>query len=273
VVDTPRTQAELLALFADNTTGNIDAQDARDLIVSGPIGTDITVNSPPGPQGEQGEEGQQGPPGIAGATGAQGATGNNGSDGATGAQGPTGVPLFLLGEQGEPGEFQPGPMGATGAQGSTGNTGAEGPVGPPVFLLGEQGEPGEYQPGPMGPQGVTGATGNTGAQGPAGPALEFIFPLDENEPFPFMPPTKNLISAVTTPAVPLSNTALVNNTGVNVTVFIKAGTLTVITLGGVATGIAAAAPASTCHVIPLAAGQTIAITYTVAPTWVWIGTL
>lgn len=40
MADTPRTRAELLALFADNTTGLIIEQSARDLIVSGPIGTD-----------------------------------------------------------------------------------------------------------------------------------------------------------------------------------------------------------------------------------------
>lgn len=32
--DTPRTQAQLLSLFADNTTGQISAQDLRDFVVS-----------------------------------------------------------------------------------------------------------------------------------------------------------------------------------------------------------------------------------------------
>lgn len=80
-----------------------------------------------------------------------------------------------------------------------------------------------------------------------------------------------LVSVVTTPAVPSSTVAVNNNRGVPVVVYIKGGTLTVITIGGVATGIAAAAAANTCHVIPLAINQSIAITYTVAPTWVWIG--
>lgn len=34
MTDTVRTQADLLALAADNTTGNISAQDLRDLIIS-----------------------------------------------------------------------------------------------------------------------------------------------------------------------------------------------------------------------------------------------
>lgn len=76
--------------------------------------------------------------------------------------------------------------------------------------------------------------------------------------------------AVTTPAVPATTVAVTNTTGHNVTVYLKGGTLTVITLAGVVTGIAAAAAANTCHVLPLSRGQTIAITYTVAPTWVWV---
>lgn len=81
----------------------------------------------------------------------------------------------------------------------------------------------------------------------------------------------NIVSAVTTPAVPASTTAVKNSTGLPVTVFVKGGTLTVISVGGVATGIAAAAAANTCHILPLAINQTIAITYSVAPTWVWVG--
>jgi len=76
---------------------------------------------------------------------------------------------------------------------------------------------------------------------------------------------------VVTPAVPASTTAIVNTTGVDVTVYIVGGTLTAITVGGTATGITAAAPANTAHVIPLTRNQTIALTYTGAPTWVWIG--
>ena len=79
-------------------------------------------------------------------------------------------------------------------------------------------------------------------------------------------------SSVTTPAVPASTVAVTNTTGVAVVAYIVGGTLTVITVGGVATGITAAAAAGAAYPILLAPGQTIAITYTGAPTWTWIGT-
>lgn len=85
------------------------------------------------------------------------------------------------------------------------------------------------------------------------------------------PPVPAVVSAVTTPAVPATTVAVANGTGVAVTVFLKGGTITVVKIGGVTTGIAAAAPANTCHILPLSPGQTIAITYSVAPTWTWIG--
>lgn len=40
MADTPRTRAALIALAADNTSGDISANDLRDIIVSGPIGSD-----------------------------------------------------------------------------------------------------------------------------------------------------------------------------------------------------------------------------------------
>jgi len=43
MVDTARTQAALLALFADNTSGDISAQDARDMIVSVLAATGLQV--------------------------------------------------------------------------------------------------------------------------------------------------------------------------------------------------------------------------------------
>lgn len=43
MADTARTQAALLLLLADNTTGNISPQNLRDLVVSGPIGTDAST--------------------------------------------------------------------------------------------------------------------------------------------------------------------------------------------------------------------------------------
>lgn len=78
-------------------------------------------------------------------------------------------------------------------------------------------------------------------------------------------------SVVTQPAVPASTVAVTNTTGVAVTVFVKGGTITAITVGGVVTGIAASAALNTAFPIPLAPMQTIAITFTAAPTWVWVG--
>lgn len=139
-----------------------------------------------------------------------------------------------------------------------------------AFLLQD---PGDYAndfvvpvPGPLGP------VGPTGSVGPVGPPV-FLTAEEGPEGQTFGPPGPNLNphSSVTTPAVPATTTAIVNTTGVPVTVYVKGGTLTVITVGGVATGITAAAAAGAAYPIPLSANQTIAITYTVAPTWVWVG--
>lgn len=78
----------------------------------------------------------------------------------------------------------------------------------------------------------------------------------------------NPVGIITPPAVPATTVATaVQNT--DMTVYIKGGTLTVINISGVATGISAAAPAGAVHTVRVLAGQTIAITYSVAPTWVW----
>lgn len=159
----------------------------------------------------------------------------------------------------------PGPQGSVGATGGQGPAGLQGPIGWP----GRDGEDADTLMIP-GPQGPIGSQGSTGAQGPA---THFLVDDRTEEP-PMVPPTidsSNPVSSVTTPAVPATTVAVKNSTGRPVTVFIKGGTLTVITLGGVATGISAAAPAGSAHSIPLAINQTIAITYTVAPTWVWVG--
>lgn len=81
----------------------------------------------------------------------------------------------------------------------------------------------------------------------------------------------NPLSTVAQPAVAASTTAVWNSTGVTCTVYVKGGTLTVITVGGVASGIAAAIGASDAYPILVAPNQQIAITYSVAPTWVWVG--
>ncbi len=77
--------------------------------------------------------------------------------------------------------------------------------------------------------------------------------------------------SVTQPAVPASTVAVTNTTGSDCTVLIAGGTLTVINVGGSATGITAAAAAGSVHSVRVPVGQTISITYTVAPTWQWFG--
>jgi hypothetical protein len=83
-------------------------------------------------------------------------------------------------------------------------------------------------------------------------------------------------STVAQPTIATATT-IFNSTGVNCTVYIKAVTggttnLTACTVGGVATGITAMlATTGTAYAIPVAANQSISITYTSAPTWVWVG--
>ncbi len=187
-----------------------------------------------------------------------------GANGATGAAGPAGPAVFLDAEPGDPGDAGP-----PGLPGATGAPGSQGPAGPAVYLAAEQGDEGERgSPGPTGPQGPA---GSTGAQGPMGPTPYLL--LEEGTQDEVMRPHQpNFNPApVVTPSVPASTVAVKNATGRNVTVYVKAGTLTVISVGGTATGITAAASANQAHCVPLAINQTIAITYTVAPTWVWIG--
>lgn len=72
------------------------------------------------------------------------------------------------------------------------------------------------------------------------------------------------------PAVPATNVAVTNNTGFHVSVYIIGGTLTTpfVTVGGIATG-QTVVPGSN---VPtrLAPGQSIALTFSAAPTWKWI---
>lgn len=186
--------------------------------------------------------------------------GGAGAPGAAGAAGPLGSP----GPEGEPGADGmpvPGPQGSIGPQGTVG---AVGNIGPPGWIFQDDVEQAWPLPGP---QGITGATG---AAGPVGASL--IPPEDDAETVPLGFNSETNPGAVTTPAVPATTVVQKNTTGRDVTVYIKAGTLTVITVDGVATGIAAAAAANTCHTVPLKRNQGIAITFTVAPTWVWVGT-
>lgn len=82
--------------------------------------------------------------------------------------------------------------------------------------------------------------------------------------------TKGLASQtpqVTTPAVAATTVQVPNTTGVNVFVYIAGGTVTVISVtnaNGTSTTLG-----TTSGTAFLPAGGSIAITYSVAPTWVW----
>lgn len=69
---------------------------------------------------------------------------------------------------------------------------------------------------------------------------------------------------VTQPSVPASTTAQTNTTGSDCTVYVTGGTVSAIAVGGVATGLTSGA-------FRVAAGQTITLTYSAAPTWAWFG--
>lgn len=68
----------------------------------------------------------------------------------------------------------------------------------------------------------------------------------------------------TAPTVPASGTALTNPFPFDAMVYISGGTVTAIEVGGTATGIISGG-------VLVPAGETITLTYSAAPTWVWIG--
>ena len=68
----------------------------------------------------------------------------------------------------------------------------------------------------------------------------------------------------TAPAIPSSGTAYTNPFPFDCAVYITGGTVTAIAIGGTATGLT-----SGQFFVP--AGETIALTYSAAPTWVWVG--
>jgi len=70
--------------------------------------------------------------------------------------------------------------------------------------------------------------------------------------------------SVTTPAVPASTVNETNTNPKPVTVYVRGGTVTNITVDGVALGF-------TSGTFRVNSGGTIAITYSVAPTWFWYG--
>lgn len=174
-------------------------------------------------------------------------------------------PLMVVGPQGPAGIGIQGPQGIPGLDGRDADE--------PMMISGPQGIQGNAgAQGVQGIQGNPGATGSQGIQGQPAPALHFLVDDSRDEPFMVPPADRDNSSAmVTTPAVPASTVAIKNSTGRPVVVYIKGGTLTVISVGGISTGISAAAPAGVAHSIPLAINQTVAITYSLAPTWVWIG--
>ncbi len=68
----------------------------------------------------------------------------------------------------------------------------------------------------------------------------------------------------TAPTIPASGTALTNPFPFDCTVYVSGGTVTAIAIGGTATGLTSGA-------VFIPAGETITLTYSAAPTWVWIG--
>ncbi|TIC78768.1 hypothetical protein [Nocardioides sp. GY 10127] len=69
--------------------------------------------------------------------------------------------------------------------------------------------------------------------------------------------------AVTTPTMPATGVAYTNTSGYDCTVTVTGGTVTVIRVGGTITNL-------TSGTVRVPAGQTIMLTYSAAPTWVWI---
>ena len=67
------------------------------------------------------------------------------------------------------------------------------------------------------------------------------------------------------PAVPATTVAYTNTLNADATVHIAGGTVTTIAVGGQATGL------TTPATVRVPAGQTITLTYSAAPTWVWFG--
>jgi hypothetical protein len=86
--------------------------------------------------------------------------------------------------------------------------------------------------------------------------------LRRNEARLYLVSVPTIQTLITAPAVPATGVAQYNNTGQPVTVTVSGGTVTAITVNGTATGL-------TSGVILVPANGTIAITYSVLPTWTW----
>lgn len=79
-----------------------------------------------------------------------------------------------------------------------------------------------------------------------------------------IPPASNTTGGVITPTLPASGTPYLNTTGVDCDVYVTVGTVTAIAVNGITTGMISG-------LIRVPVQTTIIITYSVAPTWVWIG--
>jgi hypothetical protein len=86
--------------------------------------------------------------------------------------------------------------------------------------------------------------------------------LRRNEARLYLNSVAAILTTITAPAVPASGVAQYNNTGQPVTVTVSGGTVTVIAVNGVTTGL-------TSGPIIVPANGNIAITYSVLPTWIW----
>lgn len=106
---------------------------------------------------------------------------------------------------------------------------------------------------------------------PAGTALDNAPTIFTKTP-QFSAGIATLPPGITTPSVPLTTVAIANSTTVDVAVYVTAGsgcTISAISVGGVATGLAVASGASATVYLP--AGVTIAMTYSGGTvTWVWM---
>jgi hypothetical protein len=77
-------------------------------------------------------------------------------------------------------------------------------------------------------------------------------------------PAANTTAAFTQPAVPATTVAYTNAFGVDCSVYVSGGTVTAVAIAGTTTGLTSGA-----FLVP--AGQTITLTYSSAPSWMWLG--
>lgn len=166
MADTIRTTNALKTILADNTTGQISAQDLRDFLVSAYNRLDDAI--PAGPTGATGATGATGPTGATGATGPQGPQGNGGASGATGPAGGSGNTWDVFTNMTEPNVTgtNPGDMALSTFEGQQFNVHSWN--GSSWSFIGDI-RGGSGPAGEQGPAGETGGSGPTGPQGEGGP--------------------------------------------------------------------------------------------------------